>query len=111
MTTTQTIRRQPPLRNSNVPAQMQYWELETQQANPLVTVDTSDGPETITPPPAGLIGTTGQTNQNQEITYIKTSADANVATIIDVEGGPYFLIGQFNTVKIKSDGTSWWPLQ
>jgi hypothetical protein len=110
MTTTQTVRRLPPLRNSNVSDQMQYWELETQQANPLRSVDTSKGSYSENPPPAGLIGTTGQTNQNQEITFVKVSADGNVFTL---EGenlplGPYTLTAQGQVLKIKSDGTDWW---
>ena len=90
---------------------MQYWELETQQSAPLHTVDTASGPYSEAAPPAGLNSTTGQTNQNQEITYVKTSDDSNAYILTGVEGGPYTLINQFDSLKIKSDGTSWWRVQ
>ena len=43
-----------------------------------------------------------------EITYVKTSADANVYTLNGVQGGPYTLSAQYDSLKIKSDGTNWW---
>jgi hypothetical protein len=89
---------------------MKYWELETQQAAPLVKVDTSAGSEIQAPPAAGLDNTTGQTNQNSELTYVKVSADGNTFTL---EGpnlplGPYVLTTQGQVLKIKSDGVDWW---
>lgn len=109
MPTTKVTRRPPPLRFADLNKAMQAWELETQQAAPLHKVDTSAGNETQTPPAAGLDATTGQTNQNQEITYVKVSADANVFTL---EGdnlplGPFMLTTQGQVLKIKSDGTDW----
>lgn len=112
MPTTQTIRRQVPLKNSNVSAPMQYWELETQQSAPLHTVDTSAGAYTEEPPPAGLNSSTGQTNQNAEYSYVKTSTDANVWTLAgsNLPLGPYRLMSQGDSLKIKSDGTNWWKV-
>jgi hypothetical protein len=88
---------------------MRYWELETQQAHPMLKVDTSLGGYTEAPPAAGLNSTTGQTNLGQEITYIKVSADANVFTLagINLLFGPYTLTAQGSVLKIKSDGTDW----
>jgi len=77
---------------------------------PLRVVDTSGGSYAETPPPAGLSSATGQSNQNMEITYVKSSADGNVFTLDGVEGGPYTLVGQFGFLKIKSDGTNWWKV-
>ena len=108
MSVTQTVRREPPLRNSNISDQMQYWELETQQASPLITVDSSKGADSIPLPAAGLIGTTGQTNQNSELTYKKVSSDANAATITGAADGPQTLTAQYSFVKFKSDGTAWY---
>ena len=109
MPTTQTIRRQVPLKGATISEQMKYWEMETQQAHPLHTVDTSAGSYTEAPPAAGLNSSTGQTNQNQEISYVKTSADANVYTLAgpNLPLGPYTLTAQGDWIKIKSNGTSW----
>lgn len=89
---------------------MQLWFFTLQNAHPLHTVDTSKGSYSEAPPPAGLNEATGQTNQNVEITYTKTSADANTFTLTGVEGGPYMLHAQYDVIRIKSDGTSWWPV-
>jgi hypothetical protein len=110
MPSTQSIRRLPPTRNANLTKEMQYWELETQSSHPLVTVDTSKSGYSEAPPPAGLNQATGQTNQNVEITYTKTSADANIFTLNGVQGGPYMMKGKFDVIRIKSDGTNWWPV-
>lgn len=110
MPTTQTIRRLPPTRHAQLPAEMVYWELETQQVSPLRTVDTSAASYAENTPNAGLNSSTGQTNQNQELTYIKTSSDANVFTLHGVEGGALMLHDQLDVIKIKSDGSSWWPV-
>jgi|ERR1035438_6407184 hypothetical protein len=110
MSTTQTIRRQVPLRHAKLTGPMQFWEMETQQAHPMQEIDTSKGAETMSPPAAGLDSSTGQTNQNQEITYIKTSADTNVFTLqgANLPGGPYTLTAQYQTFKIKSNGAVWY---
>lgn len=110
MPATQTIRRLPPLRNAGISQPMTYWELETQGAAPLITMDTSGGDETMSPPAAGLNQSTGQTNQNQEITYIKTSSDANTFTLSgdNLPLGPYTLTAPGQALKIKSNGTNWY---
>jgi hypothetical protein len=110
MATTQTTRRPPPLRfASDLSQPMQFWELETQQAQPLNKIDTSEGSYSEAPPAAGLDTTTGQTNQNQELTYVKVSADANTFTLKgpNLPFGPYTLTAQAQFLKIKSDGTEW----
>jgi len=114
MPTTQTIRRLPPTRHAKIPPEMVYWELETQQSAPLRVIDTSAGSYSENPPEAGLNSSTGQTNQNQEITYVKKSADGNTFTLTGVggnlPGGPYTLTAQWQTLKIKSDGTDWYKV-
>src|ERR1700690_398201 len=109
MPTSQTIRRLPPTRNANLSEPMTYWELETQQAAPLNEIDTSKGSYEEAPPAAGLNSSTGQTNQNQELTFVKTSPDANVFTLkgSNLPGGPYTLSAQYQVLKIKSNGTVW----
>lgn len=110
MPTTQITRRPPPLRFADLSQPMQFWELETQQSAPLNKVDTSNGSYTEAPPAAGLDTTTGQTNQNQEITYIKISADDNTFTLkgANLPLGPYTLTALGGSFKIKSDGTDWY---
>jgi hypothetical protein len=66
-------------------------------------------------PPAGLNSTTGQSNQNQEIVLKKISADANVYTFTAGPGaifpeGPRTLVFQYDSFRVKSDGTNWWLL-
>jgi len=107
MATTQSTRRPPPLRFAKLEQPLQYWELETQQSVPMREVDTSAGNYTEAPPSPGLSGTTGQTNQNQEISFTKISADGNTFTLTGVEGGPYHLTAQYSYLKIKSNGTVW----
>jgi hypothetical protein len=90
---------------------MRYWELETQQAAPLITVDTTDGDEVIALPPAGLASSTGQTNQNRELTYRKTSPDVNTVKITGSPDGDQILTsngGAASRVRFKSDATDWW---
>lgn len=82
--------------------------LTIQGANPLIEVDTSEGSFSDDPPPAGLSASTGQSNQNVEITYIKTSPDANIFTLLGVELGPFALTVIGQALKIKSNGTVWY---
>jgi hypothetical protein len=112
--TVQTIRRLPPSRNSDLPKPMLHWELETQQAHPLRLVDASAGDVAEITPPAGLNQTTGQTNQNQEITYVLKTAGKFTLSGNQADGtnnlplGPYTIAGEGSVLKIKSDGTNWW---
>jgi len=114
MAETQSTLFQPPTRSNAVDdkgylaAPLRQWLFSVQNLLPLVTVDTTAGAEVIDAPPAGLSTATGQSNQNMEITYIKSSADGNTVTINGVEGGPIVLNAQFQSAKIKSDGSSWW---
>lgn len=102
MPTTQTQLFPPKL-----PDGLQKYLFTLQFLHPMREVDTSGGAFAETPPPAGLNGTTGQSNQNQEITYVKISADANLFTLNGVQGGPYTIGAQWGFLKIKSDGTNW----
>jgi hypothetical protein len=111
MPTTQSVRRLPPTRNAGLTSPMEYWEQETQQHDPLLDIDTSGGSYSETTPPAGLNSATGQTNQNQERTYVKISADGNTYTLNGLggnfPGGPLTLTTQWQFFKIKSNGTYW----
>jgi hypothetical protein len=89
---------------------LRQWLFTLQMLLPLVTVDTSGGNQSIALPPAGLNSTTGQSNQNMEITYLKTTADANTATITGGQGGPRVIATQYEVRRFKSDGTNWWNI-
>ena len=110
MPTTQTQLFPPPARGSNLPKPLLKWLFSVQNLLPLRVVDTSGGSYAETPPPAGLNSATGQSNQNQEIIYVKSSSDANTFTLNGIEGGPYTLTAQYAFLKIKSDGTNWWKV-
>jgi hypothetical protein len=110
MPTTQTQLFPPPLRASSLSLPEQRYLLTLQNLLPLVTVDTSGGNIAEAAPAAGLNSSTGQSNQNMEITYIKTSTDGHSFTLSGVQGGPFVLSAQFDVIKIKSDGTDWWPV-
>lgn len=82
--------------------------LQLYNAHPLTKVDSSNGPANFPVPFARL-------NQNVEITYLKTSADGNVPTLVaqgndKINGGTFLAMapGQFSRVKLKSDGVSNW---
>lgn len=107
MSTTQTQLPQPTTRGSNLSKIDYLWLLLVQLANPLVTVDTSAGNISEAAPAAG-VSTSGQTAQNQEITYVKTSSDGNSFTLTGVEGGSIVISAQYAYFKIKSDGTNWY---
>lgn len=86
----------------------QKYQFSLQNLLPFNAVDTSAGPVAVALPPAGNISGTGQNNQNQEIIYKKTSADANVFTVTGGAEGPQTLTNQYDTIRFKSDGTNWW---
>jgi Flp pilus assembly protein TadG len=111
MPTTQVDFREPPLRGSEVPKPLQAWLFAIQKRLPLRKADTTAGSYAEALPPAGLTSAaTGETNQNQEITYVKTSADGNTFTITGAASGPVILAVQYATAKFKSDGTGWWKV-
>lgn len=91
---------------------MEAWHLNLQLHQPMREVDTSGGNYGEAPPPAGLNTATGQSNQNQEITFVKISADGNTWTLSGVGGnlplGPYTLTTRGQVLKIKSNGTVWY---
>lgn len=87
---------------------LRLWLFSVQNLLPLVVVDTSGGNIAQTVPAAGLNSTTGQSNQNMEITYLKSSGDGNSFTLHGVQGGDIVISAQYARFKIKSDGTSWW---
>jgi hypothetical protein len=107
MSTTQTTLFAPPLRGS-----IEKWLLTLQFLLPLRVVDTSADSYSENAPPAGSASSsmTGQSNQNQEIIYIKSSSDANTFTLNGVQGGPFVLTDLLQSIRIKSDGTDWWPV-
>ena len=84
--------------------------LRLYNGHPLQTLDTSAGSANFPVPPA-------KSNQNVEITYVKTSADANVPTLVPYPGTSDKINGattlamataQYSKVKLKSDGVSNW---
>jgi hypothetical protein len=87
---------------------LREWLFSVQNLLPLVVVDTSGGNIVQSVPAAGLNSTTGQSNQNMEITYVKSSADGNSFTLNGVQGGAIVISAQYAHFKIKSDGTNWW---
>lgn len=91
------------------PTANQKYLLTLQMLLPLRLADTSGGSYAEALPPAGLNSTTGQSNQNQELTYIKDSADANTFTITGALGGSVVLATRYAVARFKSDGTNWRP--
>ena len=108
MPTTQILPQPPSTQGSNLSATDYLWMLIVQNLAPLYEVDTSKGSYSENAPPAG-VGASGQSGQCKEITYVKTSGDANIFTLNGVQGGPLTLKLQYSFLKIKSDGTNWYP--
>ena len=111
MSVTKTILFPPSFIESEMPIPLQRWLQSVQNLLPLNVCDTTSGPITVALPPAGVnpaLFTTGASNQNQEITFVKSSADGNGVTITGAQGGPHFLSSQYDALKFKSDGTDWW---
>jgi hypothetical protein len=114
MSTTQTNLFPPPTRTNAVDSKgflaipLRQWLFSLQMLLPLRVGDTSKGSYSEALPPAGLNQTTGQSNQNEEIIYIKGSADANTWTITGAISGSVTLSAQYQLARFKSDGTNWW---
>lgn len=109
MSTQQTQLFPPPLRDSELSEAEQKYLATLQYLHPLVEVDTSAGPVVIALPNPGLDNSaTGQSNQNQELIYIKTTADVNTVTINGGAAGPVTLIGQYDIARYKSNATKWY---
>jgi hypothetical protein len=101
--------RTPPLRATTIEKVIQQWLLAVGQRLPLREADTSGGPYSEALPPAGLSsGATGETNQNQEISFVKTSADGNNFTITGAASGTVVLAAQYDHARFKSDGQFWY---
>lgn len=110
MSTSQTQLFPPPIRASNLSDSDMKYLFTLQYQLPLRKGDSSGGPYSEALPPAGLNTTTGQSNQNQEIIYIKTSADGNGWTITGAITGSVTLTGQYDVARFKSDGTNWYSV-
>lgn len=115
MSTTQTTLFPPPTRAKALDDKgflgipFRQWLFTLQMLLPLRVIDTTAGSYAEDLPPAGLNSTTGQSNQNQEIIYVKASSDGNVFTLNGGLDGPKTLTAQWDVLRYKSDGTSWYP--
>jgi hypothetical protein len=111
LTTIQTDFRKPPLRDTSLDKVIQAWLQAIGQRLPLITADTSGGNISDALPPAGLSSTaTGETNQNMQISFVKTSTDGNTFTITGAASGNVILSAQFDHATFKSDGTNWYRI-
>lgn len=115
MSTSETNLFDPPLQGVDISDGLTKWLFTLQRLQPLVLINTTAAPETIALPAAGLNSSTGESNQNQELTY-RRIAGGNNATITGSADGPQVLTantGAGSVVKFKSNGTSWyvtkWP--
>ena len=111
MSVTKTILFPPVFIESDLPYPLQRWLQSVQNLLPLNVCDTTSGPITVALPPAGVnqaTVTTGASNQNQEIIYIKSTADANTVTITGGISGDVVLSTQWDVARFKSDGTNWY---
>lgn len=86
---------------------MEAWFIGMAQIAPLVTSDTSAGPESYALPDPGS-DSTGQTSLNNEILIKKLSADGNALTITGATDGNVVLTVQYAYARFKSDGANWW---
>lgn len=109
MATKQTQLFPPPVReDSNLTkGERQYFQ-SLQYRCPLREGDTSAAGYAEDLPPAGVTSAAGQSNQNQELLYIKISADANNWTINGAISGPVVLAAQYAFARFKSNGAVWY---
>lgn len=114
MPTTTTTLFPPPLRGEildavgKVARTFQQWLFSLQNRQQLKLVDTSAGNYAEALPAAGVNPATGQSNQDQELVYKKTSADGNTFTLTGAADGAQTLTAQFAKVRVRSNGTSWY---
>lgn len=114
MPTTQTTAPNPPFsrdKSLDPRAPSGGWLTQVQVLHPMRIIDTSAGSYSENVPPAGSNSTTGLSNQNQELTFKKVSADGNTFTLnasSSFPEGPLTLTAQYSHFKIKSDGTKWY---
>ena len=97
----------PPVRDTTLSKSEQLYLAMVQYLLPRIDVDTTAAPVTVALPSPGQFGNTGQTNQNQELIYCKTSVDANTVTITGAVSGTVTLAAQWDTARFKSNGTNW----
>ena len=100
----------PVLLFSQLNPQEQLYMQTIQYLLQLFTCDTSLGEIDVTLPPAGSNPTTGQSAQNQELTYIKTTADTNNVVITGAISGVVTLTTQWQAARFKSDATNWYAV-
>lgn len=89
----------------------QNWLFVLRDRAPLTIIDTSGGSVVVALPAAGLDSTTGQSNQNAELIYRKTTPDGNTVTITGSFDGNQVLTsntGAASRVRFKSDGANWY---
>jgi hypothetical protein len=113
MPTTPYLPQPPTQMASNLSPTDYNWQLIVQGLAPLFEVDTSKGSYSESVPAAGVNSAnpaTGQSAQGKEIIYVKTSPDSNTYTLNGVQGGPLTLTAQYQSFRIKSDGTKWWKV-
>ncbi len=113
MSTKQTTLFPPPLRGSSLSPPEQKYLFTLQMLGPLRVGDTTAAPYAEDLPNAGLdpTGSSGQSNQNQEIIYVKKAGGANAWTINGAVGGAVVITSDVfptNLARFKSDGTNWW---
>ena len=112
MPTTPYLPQPPAQMGTNLSPTDYNWQLIVQGLAPLFEVDTSKGSYSESVPAAGVNPAnpaTGQSAQGKEIIYVKTSADSNTYTLKGVQGGTLTLTKFLDVIRIKSDGTNWWP--
>lgn len=109
MKVVQTTLFPPPVRDTSLSESLRKYFFSVQMLLPLATVDSSDGGGTITLPAPGVNpgALTGQSNQNQELIYIKVSADANPVIIHGAISGDVTLAAQWAFARFKSNATDW----
>lgn len=113
MSVKQTTLFPPPVRDESISDSLRGYLFSLQRKEPLVAIDTTAGSVVVALPQPGLTNSqTGQSNQNQEIAYVKISADANTVTISGAVGGNQVLTTQTpnpgSCVRFKSDATNWY---
>lgn|ERR1700730_8098054 len=103
----------PPVRDTTISDALRRYLFSLQMLGPLNEVDTSAGNVVIALPQAGLTDTeTGQSNQNQELIFVKTSPDGHTVTITGAVGGSQVLTAQTpaagSCVRFKSNASVWY---
>lgn len=106
MPTTQITLPPPPSQDSTLSQAERRYLTQVQKLLPLNKADTSSGPYAESAPNQG----SGESLQGREMVYLKVSADGNVFTLNNVQGGPYILAAQYDGLRIHFDGAVWWKV-